>query len=192
MSMRGAVDVLAIVGSTAFVDVTALAAAERIVEGVFARRRPDLVVSGGAEGIDRLGVRLARSHGIKVDEYLPQHRRWKPQGFQERNDRIADNCTRLLRVACRWSRTYGSGYTHDRAVAQGKQCWSVLLPTNLHDGTIEVDYQPATPLRLRVQDGVVVEPGAYVRRLGWLGQDADDLVGQLKKMAYPVRWNPLG
>lgn len=180
-------DVLAIVGSTSFVAATGLQTAGTVITGVLQRRRPDRVVSGGADGVDTLGVQLAREQGIDVREHLPANRRWEPDGFRARNDKVADECTRLMRVACRWSRTYGSGYTHDRAKDQGKQCWSLLLPTNLIAGSATVQYGKVT-VHLQVAHGVVVDGDDVGRRLGWVDRDADDLIRRLVRRTLPVVW----
>ncbi|GAA3750369.1 hypothetical protein [Micromonospora maritima] len=182
--------VLAIVGSTTFVDLSALAAAEEIIEGVFARRRPDLVVSGGAEGIDSLGVALAKKHGIPHREHLPTVRQWNgPGGFQERNLLIAGECTRILRIACRWSKTYGSGWTTDQAEKQGALAWRVTLPRTVEAGALWVPMGRAT-VGVEVRDGRVVAAPPYARKLGWIGRDVDGLVKELQAKRVGVRWLP--
>jgi hypothetical protein len=48
---------------------------------------------------------------------------WRGQssaGYQGRNALIATDCTHLLRVAARSSRTYGSGWTADEAQRLGR------------------------------------------------------------------------
>lgn len=121
-------DVLAIVGSTQFVNPDARALAVDIILGVFERQRPDAVVSGGAKGIDTLGVELADAASIPTIVHRPTVRRWAgPGGFRERNLLIARDCTRLLRIVCRESKTYGSGWTADRADELGKAVWRVTL-----------------------------------------------------------------
>lgn len=182
-------DRLAIVGSTRFADVRAWDVARDIIAGVFERRLPDQVISGGAKGIDSLAAESARRHGVEVVEHLPENPRWEPDGYRKRNDLIADGCTRLLRITCRWSRTYGSGYTMDRARARGVLCWSLCLPTNLLAGQLKVE-TAAGVVPLPVRDGRIVGPPAYARKLGWTETDADAFVQRMTKAAYRVRWVP--
>ncbi len=90
------------------------------------RLRPNVVMSGGAAGVDTAAEVVARELGYREDEgtlvvVRPQVRRWQgPGGFQERNLVIAQRCTHLLRLACRQAKTYGSGWTADRAAELGK------------------------------------------------------------------------
>ncbi|MET0698944.1 MAG: hypothetical protein ABWY93_04705 [Mycobacterium sp.] len=182
-------DALAIVGSTRFVDRYAMAEARLWIEGVLERRRPDLVVSGGAKGIDTLAVEMARERGIDVEEFRPAHQQWEPDGFKDRNDLIAARCTRLMRIVCRWSETYGSGYTRDRAQEQDKLCWSLTLPREVCAGTVEVTYGKAT-LKIAAREGVIADPPPFLQKLGWQERDAEKLIGWLRQRRYPVRWVP--
>ncbi|MFG3710827.1 hypothetical protein [Micromonospora sp. NPDC047730] len=183
--------VLAIVGSVSFVDVTALDVAAEIVEGTFARRRPDVVVSGGADGIDTLGVVLAKKHGIPYREYLPKVRRWSgPGGFQERNLLVAGDCTRILRIACRWSKTYGSGWTTDQAEKRGATAWRVILPRTVERGTLQARLRHEEVVSARVEGGKVVEVTPHGGPERWAGRHVDDLVRELQAGRLPVRWIP--
>lgn len=117
--------VLAIVGSTRFADPTAWDRADWFIRQAIERLRPDKIVSGGAEGIDTRAREIAAEYGYTIDnggflEFLPEHRRWKPDGFEARNLQIATVCTHLLRVSCRASKTYGSGWTADQAEGMGR------------------------------------------------------------------------
>jgi hypothetical protein len=51
-------------------------------------------------------------------EHLPTS--FDGPGFRERDERIAEDCDELVRIADSSSRTYGSGWTRDRARAMGK------------------------------------------------------------------------
>ena len=119
--------ILAIVGSTKFRDPSSLAEAERLIRSALSNLNPTKVVSGGAEGIDTLGVTIAKEMGIAVEEFLPQNPRWEPEGFKVRNLLIAENCTHLLRIVDKTSKTYGSGWTRDRAKEMGKDTLSFEL-----------------------------------------------------------------
>lgn len=110
---------LAIVGSTQFErDMPATEWASVLINKVLARYEPEAVVSGGAEGIDSLGVKLAEAAGIQVVEFLPATRNWA--GYKARNLLVAQDCTHLLCIRHRDSSTYGSGWTADQAEKLGK------------------------------------------------------------------------
>ena len=72
-----------------------------------------MVVSGGAVGIDRMAAAEARRRGLEVIEHLPAGTTWRH--YRERNLRIAQDCDELVRIADPRSRTFGSGWTRDRA-----------------------------------------------------------------------------
>lgn len=116
---------LAIVGSTRFTIPFAISYAEKVINHFLDELHPDVVISGGARGIDTLGVSLAKLRGIETVEYLPQNNRWEPYGYKARNELIAVSCTHLLRIATHDSSTYGSGWTADQARKLGR----VVLPT---------------------------------------------------------------
>lgn len=110
---------LGIIGSTKFVRPSAYREAEEIIDEALYNLLPDVVVSGGADGIDSMGARKARLRDIEVVEHLPKNRRWQPEGFKARNILIAEDCDQLLVIRCRQSKTYGSGWTADYAAGIG-------------------------------------------------------------------------
>ena len=113
---------LAIVGSTQFDgDQEATKRASKIIAQAICVLDPDVIVSGGAKGIDSLAAAFAKVNGIALREFLPEHRRWAPSGFKERNEKIAQECTDLLCIRHHSSTTYGSGWTADRAQALGRK-----------------------------------------------------------------------
>jgi hypothetical protein len=64
-------------------------------------------------GIDRMAAAEARHRGLQVIEHLPAGTTWPH--YSERNERIARGCDELVRIADPHSRTFGSGWTRDRA-----------------------------------------------------------------------------
>ncbi len=121
-------DVLAIVGSVTFACPAAEALVAHLVLDELTARRPDKVVSGGARGVDTIGVAVAARLGIDYTEHHPGVRRWDgPDGFKARNIIVATTCTRALRIVCANSRTYGSGWTVDQAERQGKPVRRVVI-----------------------------------------------------------------
>jgi hypothetical protein len=89
------------------------------------RLSPGVVISGGADGSDRLGEEAATESGYSEDAgtlviLRPRVRRLHgPGGFRERDEQIAQACTHLLRIFCQYATTYGSGWTADRAEELG-------------------------------------------------------------------------
>lgn len=123
---------LAVVGSTTFDAKGAWWTAEWIIRAAIEHYAPVCIISGGAVGVDSLAKTIAHEWGYNVAdgtfvEYLPEHQRWAPDGFEARNLVIATDCTQLLRVSCHKSKTYGSGWTADRAQKLGKFVERVVL-----------------------------------------------------------------
>lgn len=106
---------LAIVGS---VSLAGNAEAQSYIEMMLDEYRPDVVVSGGAKGIDSMAVAEAKKRGLAFVEHLPKTNNWA--GFWPRNLLIAQDCDALVRIVASDSKTYGSGWTRDRAKEMGK------------------------------------------------------------------------
>lgn len=96
------------------------------IEWSIRRLRPDVVISGGAAGIDTLAADVAGTLGYTEAAgtlviYAPRVRRFHgPGGYRERDQIIAEQCTHLLRLACWKATTYGSGWTADHAESIGR------------------------------------------------------------------------
>lgn len=102
-----------------------LRAGERI-EWSLRKLQPGIVISGGAPGVDTIAEEVAREEGYSEEAgtlriLRPKVERWHPDGYRDRNTRIAMECTHLLRVFCAYSTTYGSGWTYDLAERLGRQ-----------------------------------------------------------------------
>jgi hypothetical protein len=86
---------------------------------------PNVVISGGADGSDKLGEEAAVELGYSEEDgtlviLRPRVRRLHgPGGFRERDEQIAQACTHLLRIFCWRATTYGSGWTADQAEELG-------------------------------------------------------------------------
>ena len=107
---------LAIVGS---VSLEGNVKAYEIIDEVIAIYAPDEIISGGARGIDSMAAERAWEHNIPMTVFLPKDRSWK-HGFKPRNLQIAQACDVLVRIVAKGSKTYGSGWTRDRAKEMGK------------------------------------------------------------------------
>lgn len=116
---------LAIVGSTQFArDGEATEWARGVIRAAIVYYEPEVVISGGADGIDTVTREVAAEYGYTRDngrfiEHLPAVKRWA-DGYRPRNLKIAQDCTHLLRLHHPASKTYGSGWTADRADDLGK------------------------------------------------------------------------
>lgn len=119
--------ILAVVGSTAFAHPDAVQLARELILHKYEIYEPQLVVSGGAEGIDSLAEFLAKGMEIPFRPHLPRNRRWAPDGYMERNMLIAQDCSHLFAIRCHRSRTYGSGWTADYAEELGKNVERITL-----------------------------------------------------------------
>lgn len=127
---------LAIVGSTS---LDGNPSALQLIRQIFDRYQPTTFISGGAVGIDTMAEEEARRRGILRDIRRPRVPSWgAPGGFRERNQEIADRCDVLVRIVASTSKTYGSGWTRDRAAAQGK---------HTEEYKIHVEGAPRLPLR---------------------------------------------
>jgi hypothetical protein len=118
---------LAIVGSTTFQDPFGDMLAEWIIKRALVFFEPDVVISGAAPGVDTMAERMAMRLGFATCIYPPVNKRWKPRGFEARNLHIARACTHLVTIRCHASRTYGSGWTADRAEEFGKTVFRRII-----------------------------------------------------------------
>lgn len=106
---------LAIVGST---QLAGRKVACNIICRTIEEIRPILVVSGGAIGVDQMGVLIAEHvYNIPTMVYFPITKDWA--GYKARNILVASNCDYLLRIVWANSNTYGSGWTMERAKKNG-------------------------------------------------------------------------
>lgn len=59
-------------------------------------RNKHIVISGGADGVDRLAATLARIHSISVIEYLPDWDKFGKSAGAIRNKLIVDNSDEVV------------------------------------------------------------------------------------------------
>jgi predicted Rossmann fold nucleotide-binding protein DprA/Smf involved in DNA uptake len=88
---------------------------------------PEQVISGGAEGIDTLAESETNKFKLEFLKFLPRNKRWSPDGYEERNQKIAYHCDLLLCIRTEQSETYGSGWTADYAEQLGKEVVRITL-----------------------------------------------------------------
>lgn len=120
---------LAIVGSR---ELAGDQAARRLIVDIINAHMTDdeieefVIVSGGAVGIDQMAAEVARTKGLPLIEHLPEAKSWP--AYRKRNRKIAQDCDKLIRIVSKRSRTYGSGWTRDRAIELGKPTQEYVLP----------------------------------------------------------------
>ncbi|HUW00886.1 MAG TPA: DNA-processing protein DprA [Acidimicrobiales bacterium] len=112
--------ILAIVGTRTFVAPDGEARAREIIRAELAERKPELVISGGASGVDSWAAEEALLLELAVEEITPLHARWEPNGYKARNMLIAERCDELISIRCGQATSYGSGWTADRAAELGR------------------------------------------------------------------------
>lgn len=89
-----------------------------------------IFVSGGAPGVDSIAEEIATLLEIPTKIFRPDVQKWKGyyspsrgylRGYRDRNLEIAEYCDKLVAIRSRFSTTYGSGWTADRAEDLGKE-----------------------------------------------------------------------
>ena len=132
---QGVADVLAVVGSREIRTADEHARARTLISYAYGLWRPKRVISGGARGIDKLSIHVARQLQIPTRELPPPPGARTFEDFRPRDERIARECTHLMCIRTVWSTTYGSGWTRDFARDRPrKPTWSIMLP---FDGTLQ-------------------------------------------------------
>jgi hypothetical protein len=92
--------------------------AELIIEADLWHWYPDLVISGGADGIDTVADITATGLNFPFELYLPEKPNWTY--YQLRDAQMAIRCDALVCIRSIQSKTYGSGWTADFAESMGK------------------------------------------------------------------------
>ena len=115
---------LAIVGSSVLTHLQA-ENARWLVQCVLDFHQPELVISGGAPGVDTIVANAVyASKRFALKEFLPEHHSWdgteRLTGFKHRNMQIAAACDYLVCIRNPDSQTYGSGWTANYAETLGK------------------------------------------------------------------------
>lgn len=117
--------ILAIVGSRDLTDKQ-FDTAEDLITGLSHIYNEPKLVSGGAEGVDRLAQRIWHESKMPYWVYYPRADSW--ESYKERNILIATECDVLWSIRSAQSKTYGSGWTADYAEKLGKEVHRVVLP----------------------------------------------------------------
>jgi hypothetical protein len=99
----------------------------------------DIIISGGAKGVDSLAVEIAEALRFQVIIYHPDKQEWKY--FRQRNLRIADECDELhcFTIPVKTEKCYhhdtpmehektAGCWTACKAFEQDKSCQLIVIP----------------------------------------------------------------
>ncbi len=85
----------------------------------------ELIISGGARGIDTIAEQYADEHGIQKQIFLPNYNAYGRSAPIKRNEKMVDACDIVLAV---WDgRSKGTGYTINYARKKGKKIIEVIV-----------------------------------------------------------------
>ncbi len=88
----------------------------------------DLIISGGAKGIDTLAEQYADAHGIEKLIIRPQYDRFGRAAPIKRNEEMVGLCDAVLAIWDGESR--GTRYTLDYARKKGKEIIEIVIAEN--------------------------------------------------------------
>ena len=77
-----------IVGSRSFTNYKKF---EQVLDKYFENKNVNMIVSGGARGVDSMAARYAKEHKISLTEYLPEWDRYGKRAGFLRNTTIVEN-----------------------------------------------------------------------------------------------------
>ena len=87
------------------------------------------LISGGCPrgGVDIWAEIIADFIGLEKEIYYPKNNRWEPDGYKERNDRIAHECDILFCIDPKERKWSGGRWSMDRADFYGKETHLILI-----------------------------------------------------------------
>lgn len=90
---------------------------------------PDIVISGGADGVDKIAIEVAKGLGYETKEFFPEAHTWP--GFKVRNKRIANKCDKLVCISIPVHRQkcyhHKSAQDHEKTAG----CWTLNMARSL-------------------------------------------------------------
>ena len=88
-----------------------------------------LIISGGAKGVDKMALDVAKALGFETKEYKPEIDEWTPSngkfGYKKRNLQIAQDCDELFcySVSARTQKCYHHNSIQNHEKTAG--CWTL-------------------------------------------------------------------
>jgi len=88
-------------------------------------RQTDIVISGGAKGVDTIAIEIAKNHGFEVEVFNAVLPEWKY--YKERNLLISKNCDKLYCITTTNRTEQSKCYHHDEPQDHEKTaaCWTM-------------------------------------------------------------------
>lgn len=98
---------------------------------------PDLIISGGADGVDTSAIIIATKNFIKTKVFQPKTKDWK--GYKPRNLLIANECDKLFNIVIKNEKSFcyhhkikghvrsGGCYTELKAKEKGKITETIII-----------------------------------------------------------------
>ena len=93
-----------------------------------------MIISGGAKGVDKMAIEIAKGLGFQTKEFLPEVYDWTPKGqnigkigYKKRNLQIAEECDKILCFTIPAKHDYEKCYHHKPKQQHKKTagCWTV-------------------------------------------------------------------
>lgn len=84
----------------------------------------DVIISGGAKGVDSIAIEIAQGLGLKTEVYKPKNQNWS--AFKARNLKIAKDCDELCCISVPVHKQ--KCYHHDGGLADHEKtagCWTM-------------------------------------------------------------------
>lgn len=111
---------------------------ERIARAVIEERLESLdlpwissgIVSGGADGIDSLGEKVADHEWIKKCIILPKNKVWEPEGYKARNEMVIEVASWVVAIRCESTKSWGTGHAAELADSLGKPVERYVIHKN--------------------------------------------------------------
>jgi len=88
------------------------------------------IISGGANGVDSIAVEIAKSRGLRTQEYLPSSNDWV--GYSLRNIQIAKECDELFCITTPVHDKKCYHHTPEQDHQKTAGCWTMNQVLNLH------------------------------------------------------------
>lgn len=88
-----------------------------------------VLISGGCPkgGIDIWAEIIADFIGLDKVIYYPTYNQWEPNGYKERNEKIAQDCDILFCIDPKSREWSGGRWTMKRAEFYGKECYLITV-----------------------------------------------------------------
>lgn len=93
-------------------------------------KNTDIIISGGAKGVDTIAIEIAQGLGFQTQIYKPDKESWK--GYRERNLKIAVECAELhcLSIPVHKTKCYHHEEPQEHEKTAG--CWTMNKALELH------------------------------------------------------------